>query len=154
MKPLGIIYLITVTPECADHPKHRGAKNSPLFSFPSVQSFTDMRTVAFVALMVMFSAFAVGAEKRDWQTGKVLSSERQLACPRGVDCVFQDFQIEGDKKTYTARERLKWRWSKEANVTVNGPVMFAVDAHERHLFIIDDDGKEHEMQIISKALRQ
>jgi hypothetical protein len=113
-----------------------------------------MRTFVFVGLAVLLSVFAVAAEKREWQTGKVLSSERQLACPRGVDCVFQDFQIEGEKKIYTARERLKWRWSKEANVTVNGPVMFAVDAHERRLFIIDDDGKEHEMQIISKALRQ
>jgi hypothetical protein len=36
---------------------------------------------------------------------------------------------------------------------VNGPVKFAVDAHERKLFVIDDDGKEHEMEITSKTLR-
>lgn len=52
----------------------------------------------------------------------------------------------------TARA-VKWRWSKEANLTVNAPVKFAVDARERKLFVIDYDGKEHEMEIIKKALR-
>jgi hypothetical protein len=114
-----------------------------------------MRALSLTALLLlMTTAILPGADKRDWRTGKVISSERQLICPRGTDCVFQDFQIEGEKKIYTAREALKWRWSKEANVTVNGPVKFAVDTHERKLFIVDDDGKEHEMQIIKKALRE
>jgi hypothetical protein len=68
--------------------------------------------------------------------------------------VYQDFQFEGEKKVYAARERLTWCWSKEANLTVNGPVKFSVDKRERKLFVIDDKGKEHEMEIISKALRQ
>ena len=113
-----------------------------------------MRLLAFVALAVLFTASVPAADRRDWQMGKVLASERQVICPRGYDCVFQDFQFEGEKKIYTAREPLKYRWSKEANLTVNGPVKFAVDAHERKLFVIDDDGKEHAMEIIKKALRE
>jgi hypothetical protein len=35
---------------------------------------------------------------------------------------------------------------------VNGPVKFAVE--KRKLFVIDEDGKEHEMEIVKKVLRQ
>ena len=112
------------------------------------------RAAVILILATVVSLCVSGAEKRDWQTGRTVSSERRELCPQGVECVYQEFQFEGDKKIYTARERLKWRWSKEANVTVNGPVKFAVDAHERKLFVIDDDGKEHQMEITSKVLRQ
>jgi hypothetical protein len=47
---------------------------------------------------------------------------------------------------------LRWKWSKPANLTVNGPVKFAVE--KRKLFVIDEDGKEHEMEIVKKVLRQ
>ena len=121
------------------------------------------------------------AEKnRDWQTGKVLDSQRsryfagtvgsanttgtvqtngdngtyqgstntsQIAVYR----VYETFLIEGDTHAYLAQERLRWRWSKPANLTVNGPVKFAVE--KRKLFVIDEDGKEHEMGIIKKSLR-
>ena len=51
-----------------------------------------------------------------------------------------------------AQERLKWRWSKPANLTVNGPVKYAVE--KRKLFVMDEDGREHEMEIVKKTLRQ
>jgi hypothetical protein len=97
---------------------------------------------------------ATAADKRVWQDGKTLSSER-LERPCGEkSCVYQEFHIQGQTKEYTARETLVWRWSKAANVTVNGPVKFAVNQHERKLFVVDDDGKEHQMEVVSKALRQ
>jgi hypothetical protein len=64
--------------------------------------------------------------------------------------VFETFVIEGDKYVYLAQERLRWRWSKAANVTVNGPVKYAVE--KRKLYVMDEDGKEHEMDIIKKTL--
>jgi len=59
--------------------------------------------------------------------------------------------IEGDKYVYLAQERLHWRWSKPANLTVNGPVKYAVE--KRKLFVMDEDGKEHEMEIVKKTLK-
>jgi hypothetical protein len=66
--------------------------------------------------------------------------------------VYETFLIEGDTYAYVAQERLRWKWSKPANLTVNGPVEYAVE--KQKLFVIDDDGKEHEMEIVKKILRQ
>lgn len=132
-------------------------------------------------MLLFFSTIALGGEKaRDWQTGKVLDTERsryfagtissanttgnlqtyggygtyqgytngsQIAVYR----TYQTFLIEGETHAYLAQERLRWRWSKPANLTVNGPVRFAVE--KRKLFVIDDDGKEHEMEIVKRVLR-
>src|ERR1019366_19629 len=39
---------------------------------------------------------------------------------------YQNFLIEGETHAYLARERMRWIWSKPANLTVNGPVKFAI----------------------------
>ena len=107
----------------------------------------------FVALCVAaaFSIVAVAAERqRDWQTGKVLDSERSrnfagtvgnanttgtaqangnygtfqgntTTSQTAVYRVYETFLIEGETHVYLAQERLRWRWSKPANLTVNGP---------------------------------
>jgi hypothetical protein len=140
------------------------------------------RSLFALVLMVGLVHVAAGAEKkRDWQIGKVLDSERSsyfagtvgnanttgTAQANGnsgkyqgqtntsetvVYTVYQNFLIEGETHAYLAQERLRWVWSKPANVTVNGPVKFAVE--KRKLFVIDEDGKEHEMEIIKKVLRE
>jgi hypothetical protein len=66
--------------------------------------------------------------------------------------VIQTYVIEAETYAYVVEERLKWRWSKPANVTVNAPVRFAVE--KRKLWILDDDGKEHETQIVKRVLRE
>ncbi len=48
--------------------------------------------------------------------------------------VYQTFLIEGETHAYLAEERLRWRWSKTANLTVNGPVRFAVEKAVRDCF--------------------
>lgn len=58
--------------------------------------------------------------------------------------------IEGERYVYTAQERLPWPWKKAANVTVNGPVKYAID--KGRFFLLDDDGKEHELEITRKEL--
>jgi hypothetical protein len=124
---------------------------------------------------------AVAAKKpRDWQMGKVLDSQRSRyfagtvgnasttgtahsngnsgtyqgttnTSQTAVYRVYETFLIEGETHAYLAQERLRWRWSKPANLTVNGPVRFAVE--KRKLFVIDEDGKEHEMAIVKRILR-
>jgi hypothetical protein len=46
---------------------------------------------------------------------------------------------------------LRWKWSKPAILTVNGLVKFAVE--KRKFFVIDDEGKEHEMEIVKQVLK-
>jgi hypothetical protein len=140
------------------------------------------KAFVWIFFAAMFVSLAVGAEKvRDWQTGKVLDSERNryfagtvgsanttgtaqangnygtyqgntTSSQRAVYRVYETFFIEGETYAYVAQERLQWRWSKPANLTVNGPVKYAVE--KRKLFVIDEDGKEHEMEILKKILRQ
>jgi hypothetical protein len=129
-------------------------------------------------VMALLAAVPLTAGKeRDWKTGKVLDSQRQRyfagtvgngstngtvgdsgtysgqtnSSSTAIYRVFETFVIEGDKYVYLAQERLRWRWSKAANVTVNGPVKYAVE--KRKLYVMDDDGKEHEMEIVKKTLR-
>jgi len=131
-----------------------------------------------IAALLCLAFCLVAAEKqRDWQTGKVLDTNRQRyfagtvgdsntngtvdsSCnihanssggSTAVYRVFETFVIEGDQYVYLAQERLRWRWSKAANVTVNGPVRYAVE--KRKLYVMDEDGKEHEMEIVKKTLR-
>lgn len=123
---------------------------------------------------------SAGEKVRKWQAGKVLDSERSRyfagtvgsgnttgsaqtyggygtyqgqtnTSQTAVYRVYETFLIEGDTHAYLAQQRLRWRWSKPANLTVNGPVKFAVE--KRKLFVIDDDGKEHEMEIIKQVLK-
>ena len=118
------------------------------------------------------------AKERDWQNGRVLDTDRQRyfagtvgngntngtvdgesgtyrgqtnSSSTAVYRVFQTFVIEGEKHVYLAQERLRWRWSKPANVTVNGPVKYAVE--KQKLYVMDEDNKEHEMEIMKKTLR-
>lgn len=65
--------------------------------------------------------------------------------------VYQNFVIEGDQYAYFVQEHIKWRWSKPADLTVNGRVKYAVD--KRKMYVIDDEGKDHEMEIVKKVLR-
>ncbi len=135
-------------------------------------------TVSIMAISTLTVSGAV--KQRDWQDGKVLDSQRSRyfagtvgsssssgnidvngdsgtyrgqtnASQTAVYRVFETFVIEGDKYVYMAQERLKWRWSKAANVTVNAPVKYAIE--KRKLFVMDEDGKEHEMEIMKKTLR-
>jgi hypothetical protein len=143
-----------------------------------------MYTLRPILVLVIACASVVSvpaAEKlRNWQTGKVLDSQRSRyfagtvgnanttgraqangnygtyqgntsSTQTAVYRVFETFLIEGETHAFLARERLKWRWSKPANLTVNGPVKFAVE--KRKLYVLDEDGKEHDMEVMKRILR-
>jgi hypothetical protein len=110
------------------------------------------RSYIFVILAATFISSGAAAEKpRDWQTGKVLDSERSRyfagtvgnantngqvqangnfgtyqgntsSSQRAIYRTYETFLIEGLTHAYLAQERLRWKWSKAANLTVNGPV--------------------------------
>ena len=66
--------------------------------------------------------------------------------------VYEDYVIDSGTLVYLVEERLHWRWSKPAHLTVNGPVKFYVIGRKLH--ILDDDGKEHDTSIIKQTLKQ
>lgn len=136
------------------------------------------RLPAPLSIFLLGCAVAAAADKpHDWQSGIVLDSNRTRyfagtvgnantngtindngnyngntsASEVAVYRVYQNFVIEGDQYVYLAQEHIKWRWSKPADLTVNGKVKYAVE--KRKLFVIDDEGKEHEMEIVKKTLR-
>ncbi len=63
---------------------------------------------------------------------------------------YQTYTIQGEHKTYVAREHLLFPWSKPANVTVGEPVKFAIEKGK--LYLLDDDGKEHKAAVAKTSL--
>ena len=62
--------------------------------------------------------------------------------------VYENLIIEGDDMVYVTQERLRWRWSKAARVTVNGEVEYYADGEKLH--VLDNDGKEHVIEIVKQ----
>jgi hypothetical protein len=115
-----------------------------------------------------------GNEKeRRWQTGKVLDTSRnsvyagEIGSANGssttsgdttygsangsstaVYKVYETYTIEAADYIYVCQEHIRWRWSKPAALTVNGPVKFAIE--KDHLYIKGEDGSEHETKIVKK----
>jgi hypothetical protein len=58
---------------------------------------------------------------------------------------FQVYTIQGDSKTYIARERLLFPWSKPASVSVGEKVKYVVEKNT--LYLLDDEGKQHKAGI-------
>jgi hypothetical protein len=140
-----------------------------------------MRQITFALCLSLCASIArSGVKERHWQEGKLLDNERARyyvgsvgnntqngsaqtngtygtyqgsgsSSTTALYRVWETFVIEGETHLYIAQERLRWRWSKPANLTVNGPVEFAVE--KRKLFVMDDDGREHEMEIVKQVLK-
>lgn len=116
---------------------------------------------------------------RDWQSGTLVDTEKQevrqsttkttntegTAKDKGKKTdysqhktttttdnndTFQVYTIQGDTKTYVARERLLFPWSKPASVTVGDKLKYAVQKNT--LYILDDDGKQHKAGISKVSL--
>ena len=135
------------------------------------------KAIGIAALLCLSMTAGASEKQRAWQTGVVRDTNRSRyfagtvgnsnsngsindngyysgntsSSQTAVYRVYQNFEIEGDQYAYLAQERLHWRWSKPADLTVNGKVQYAVE--KRKLYVIDDEGKEHEMEIVKKVMR-
>jgi hypothetical protein len=132
--------------------------------------------LATLTMLVVALCASAKDKKRDWQTGKVLDSDRTsryvgnvgnasatattyggtaeasgTSSSTAVYRVHQVYAIELGDRIYIAREVLRWRWSKPANLTVNAPIRVAIEKNK--LYILDEDGKEHEATIQKKILK-
>jgi hypothetical protein len=138
-------------------------------------------TLLLLAATLLLAPALGAEKARDCQTGKVLDTQRSsyyagtvgsssttgngqiydggygtyqgqtTSTRRAVYRIYETFMIEGKTHVYVAHQRLKWKWSKPAMLTVNRPVEFEVD--KRRLFVIDDEGKEYEMSIVKRVLK-
>jgi hypothetical protein len=62
--------------------------------------------------------------------------------------VYDNLVIEGTDTVFVTSERIRWRWSKGAHVAVNGSVQYYVDGRKLH--VLDEDNKEHTMEIVKE----
>jgi lipopolysaccharide export system protein LptC len=137
------------------------------------------RPILSVAVLLV-ATVALAATNRQWNSGKLLDTERETVKDGSITHYTTDGQaktksngktdysqnttahtmdntdtyevytIEGPDKTYIAREKLLFPWSKPANVTVGADVKFVTEG--RKLIILDDDQKEHKASIVKTSL--
>lgn len=131
---------------------------------------------------IFFCGTAALAGAREWHHGKLLDTEQQkekdgsmttyntdgqskpknngktdysqtttATTSDNID-TYEVYTIQGTEKTYIAREKLLFPWSKPANVTVGDKIKFAVEG--RKLYILDEDQKEHKASIVKTSLTQ
>lgn len=134
----------------------------------------------FAVAILLVSSMAFAAT-RQWQSGKLLDTERQEVTDGSTTHYTTDSQkntkngktsysrnttahttdntdtyevytIQGPEKTYIAREKLLFPWSKPANVTVGGEMKYAIEG--RKLIILDEDQKEHKASIVKTSMNQ
>lgn len=134
----------------------------------------------FLIAVFLASTMAFAAT-REWQAGKLLDSEQQkvtegstthystdsqkktqngktdysrntTATTTDNTDTYEVYTIEGPEKTYIAREKLLFPWSKPANVTVGAELKYAIEG--RRLIILDEDQKEHKASIIKTSLNR
>lgn len=141
-----------------------------------------IRTGTILAIAILLGSTTAFAATRQWQTGKVLDTEQQKVHEGSTTTYHTDsekkkknngktdysenttattsdnidtyevYTIQGPEKTYVAREKLLFPWSKPANVTVGAEVKYAVEG--RKLYISDEDHKEHKASIVKTSLNQ
>jgi hypothetical protein len=134
----------------------------------------------FVVAALLASTLSFAAT-REWQSGKLLDSEQEKITHGSTTRSSTDSQkknqhgntdysrnttttttddtdtyevytIQGPEKTYIAREKLLFPWSKPANVTVGAELKYVIEG--RRLIILDDDQKEHKASIVKTSLNQ
>ncbi len=90
------------------------------------------------------------AQKKTNNKGKTNYSENTTATTTDNTDTYEVYTIEGPEKTYIAREKLLFPWSKPANVTVGAELKYVIDG--RKLIILDEDQKEHKASIVKTSL--
>jgi hypothetical protein len=126
-----------------------------------------MKYLRLAPLLLLLSTFA----SAEWLTGKLVDTEQQKvkegstttyhsdsdnrnATSTKTDNIdtYQVYTIQGPTKTYIAREKLYFPWSKPANVSVGDDIKFTVQGNR--LTILDDDMKPHKASIVKTSLNQ
>ena len=113
----------------------------------------------YVSVLVLLCISTASAKKeRRWQTGKLLDMKQvnvtflggDLGVPRAGSRVNQTYLIDAGEYSYASQDVRRSK-DKTPPFTLNGPVQFAIE--KDHLYIKDEDGKEHDTKLIKKTLK-
>lgn len=96
------------------------------------------------------TTYNTNSEAKRKDNGRTQYSENTTATTSDNINTYEVYTIQGPEKTYIARERLLFPWSKPANVTVGAEVKYAIDG--RKLIIFDEDHKEHKASIVKTSM--
>lgn len=98
------------------------------------------------------TTYNTDGQAKDRNNGKTDYSQTTTANTTDNIDTYEVYTIQTADKTYIAREKLLFPWSKPANVTVGDQIKFAVEG--RRLYIMDEDQKEHKASIVKTSLSQ
>lgn len=134
------------------------------------------KSLLIFACILVLSGSAFAEKKRDWQTGKLLDTDQAKnyvgsigngsvngtangnqvygstnSSSTAIYKTYQTYIIDAGTYVYIAQERLRWKWSKPATLTVNGPVKYVLDKNK--VYVLGEDEKEHEAELLKKILK-
>lgn len=131
-------------------------------------------SIAVIVLLCLSALVHADKKERDWKTGKVLDTDSTSFTTHGgsttqgqinPDGTYSSsttpatwkhkkyvFVIEGDEYTYVVSHVLSWRWSKEVQVTVNGPIKYAIE--KKDFYLLDENNREFKLRIEKKILKE
>ncbi len=135
----------------------------PLPSSPGGLKMTRILLLVLTLCLLNISADAIAKDKKpiEWKTGTLLDARtergRRTVPINGQYQQLRDDQSyyvidDGEKYTYLVRRSMTSRRDRPLEVTINGPIKFAVDDHD--ILLLDEKGKQHRLAIEQKALRQ
>jgi hypothetical protein len=132
----------------------------------------SFRLTALLSALFLTTTLALA---NTWHTGKLLDTERQdvtngstttyntdsqakngkysqstTAHTTDDTDTYQVYTIQTHTKTYIAREKLNFPWSKPANITLGEDVKFMVQGNR--LIILDDSQKQHKATIVKASV--
>jgi hypothetical protein len=137
---------------------------------------TRLPFVVTVVLIVCFAA-AGAPQARNWQHGTLVSMEK-IQEPSSTTTTkhtqgkvndsgkysqnsttaqttdydnFMVYTIDTADKTFVAKQRLTFPWTKSANVNIGDKVKFAIQKDK--IYLVDDDEKEISAKIVKAALK-
>ncbi len=117
-----------------------------------------LRILFVLAVAASLSAHPFASKERDWQTGTVLDPQHSVYFTASTNDppyggahdvplmkVYDSFLLEGANTVYFVREGRRFDRHKAADLKVGAPVKFAIVGEK--MFVLDDNGKEHQMVI-------
>ena len=93
--------------------------------------------------------FNSDSESRN-KNGKRSSSDHTTATKSDDVDTFEVYTVQGHNKTFVAREKLYFPWSKPAKVTVGSSLKFVIEGNK--MIILDEDQKEHKASVVKTSL--
>src|SRR5690348_16998437 len=117
-----------------------------------------VRCAAILTLLLSVLALAASDKKREWQEGKLIEVSNEPytygSVVNGTGGIHQGeyitYRIDDGRYIYTAKHSHR-RHDKGLSVTVNDKIKFAIEKEK--VYILDEDGKEHELKFVKKTLK-